>query len=122
MFEKEIWIAHRKKVETNDFGVEIEYFNRATQHYMNYQPVSAQRTFYDYGQQKEGVYRAYVNSNSMCNIKVGDRAYLIDGDIRDYELRDIATCDNEFCENANYVVDIVLPQNFKTRIDFKKIK
>ena len=53
-------------------------------------------------------------------INVGDRVYLSDGQLAESELEKIAMSDNEYCEKANYSVYVVLPQNYKTQIDFMK--
>ena len=120
-WEKEIWIAHRIKVEKDDYGNEIEYFDKPKRYFINYQPVSGYTSFLQYGANSVDVYRAFVDRQSFSGvIKKYDRAYLSDGDISEEELQELAQSDNEFCEKANYRVEIVLPQNVKTKIDFKK--
>lgn len=121
MWEKEIWIAKRYKVETNDFGVDIEYFEKPIKYRFNYQPVSGNTDIMEYGEKITNVYRTFVNKNEyLGKIRVGDRVYLEDGEILESELENIAENDNVHCEKANYIVKVVLPQNFKTRIDFIK--
>lgn len=121
MWEKEMWIAKRKKVETNDMGVEVEYFYPPIRYLINYQPVSDQMSFLEYGEHIVDVYRAFLTSMAyQGKIKVGDRAYLSDGQTSPSELKALVESDDEFCNKANYVVKIVLPQNFFTRVDFLK--
>lgn len=121
MWEKEIWIAKRLKIETNDFGVDIEYFDKPKKYMLNYQPVSGNTSYLEYGDKINDVYRVFVNRLQYQGvINVGDRAYLSDGQIAEKDLEELAINDNGFCEKSNYVVQVVLPQNIKTRIDFMK--
>lgn len=121
MWEKELWIARRKSIETNDMGVEIEKFYTPIRYRLNYQPVTDQVSMMEYGEHIIDVYRAFVMRNKYQSIlKVGDRIYLCDGEIGEDELKDLVESDDEFCNKANYVVKCVLPQNFLTRVDFIK--
>ena len=88
---------------------------------MNYQPVSGYTDYAVYGDKMRDTYRAFVNRLAYQNvINVGDRVYLSDGQLAESELEKIAMSDNEYCEKANYSVYVVLPQNYKTQIDFMK--
>ena len=121
MWEKEIWIAKRNKIETNEFGVDIEYFDKPIKYRFNYQPISGNTNLLEYGDKMNDVYRAFVDKNMyLGKIKVGDRVYLEDGEILASELQNLAKTDNQFCEKANYVVRVALPQNLKMRLDFIK--
>ena len=121
MWEKEIWIAKRKSIETNSDGWQIEIFDKPKKYYLNYQPVSGITSYLQYGEKITDVYRAFVDRAYYQGvINVGDRAYLNDGLISEDELRKLAESDNKYCDNANYVVKSVLPQNYKTKIDFIK--
>lgn len=123
MFEKEIWFAKRVKVKSNKNGVEMEYFEKPQKFYLNYQPVSGNTHLAEYGEEINNVYRIFVDRKMyQGKIKVGDRAYLSDGDISEQELENLALNDNERCLKANYRVEVVLPQNIKTRIDLIKIR
>ena len=119
-WEKEIWIAKREKVETNEFGVDVEYFSEPKKYRFNYQPVSGNTNLLEYGEKINDVFRAFINREYLSKIKVGDRVYLEDGEVLQSELEDMVENDNEFCQNANYVVKVVLPQNLKIRVDFIK--
>lgn len=122
MFEKDIWIAKRTNVETDENGNEIEYFAKPEFYRLNYQPVSGNTILKEYGEDINDIYRAFVDRLSFQGkINVGDRAYLSDGEVAEWDLESIAQNDNVYCSNANYKVIIVLPQNIKTRIDFQKI-
>lgn len=122
MFEKEIWIAKRTKVKTNKSGIEIEYFETPKKYYFNYQPVSGNTYFREYGDDINNVYRMFVDRKFyQGKIKVGDKVYLSDGDIAENELEDLALNDDQHCTKANYRVQVVLPQNIKTRIDLMKL-
>lgn len=121
MWEKEIWIAKRTKVETDDFGVDIEYFEKPKRYMLNYQPVSGNTNYLEYGEKTRNVYRAFVDRLAYQGvINIGDRVYLSDSEIIESELEKVALSDDEYCNNANYYVMVMLPQNFKTRIDFMK--
>lgn len=119
--DKEIWIAKRRKIVTNEYGQEIEYFDKPQRYYINYQPVSGYTSYLLYGDKVTSVYRAFVDRNMECVFNIGDKVYLNDGTMKANQLEKIAKSDNEFCEKANYVINIVLPQNFKIRVDFIKI-
>lgn len=121
MWEKELWIAKRVKVEKNFSGIDIEYFETPKRYAFNYQPLSGNTDMLEYGEKINDVYRTFVcRSQYQGLIRVGDRVYLSDGEVLEEELQSIALNDNENCEKANYVVKTVLPQNFKMRIDFIK--
>lgn len=121
MFEKEIWIAKRNKVETDEFGNDIEFFEKPIRYFFNYQPVSGNTVLLEYGERINDVYRTFVDKKQFLGkIKIGDRVYLEDGETLQNELEEKAENDNQFCEKANYVVKTVLPQNFKVKIDFIK--
>ena len=55
-------------------------------------------------------------------IKVGDRAYLSNGEITESDLEQLIQNEKDFGDNANYKIELVLPQNFKMQIDLIKIK
>ena len=75
MFEKEIWIAKRKKVTTNKNGVEKEFFEKPQKFYFNYQPVSGNTKLEEYGEDINNVYRMFVDrKNFQGKIRDGDRA------------------------------------------------
>ena len=121
MWEKEIWIAKRNKIETNEFGVDIEYFDKPIKYRFNYQPISGNTNLLEYGDKMNDVYRAFVDKNMyLGKIKVGDRVYLEDGETLQSDLEDLVDNDNKYCEKANYTVRAVLPQNLKIRVDFIK--
>lgn len=123
MWEKELWIAKRKDIKTNDMGVDIETFYPPIRYMINYQPISDNNSYQEYGEHIVDVYRAFVTTMLyQGKINVGDRAYISDGQTLPNELKVLVNSDNEYCNNANYVVKIVLPQNFFTRVDFLKRK
>lgn len=119
-WEKELWIARRKKIETNEFGVDVEYFEKPKKYRFNYQPVSGNTNLLEYGERINDVFRTFIDKNYLGKIRVGDRVYLEDGETLQIDLENLVENDNEFCEKANYSVKVVLPQNLKIRIDFIK--
>ena len=121
MWEKEIWIAKRVKVETNDYGVDIEYFEKPKKYRLNYQPISGTTAYQEYGEKTRNMYRTFVSRNLFQGvINIGDRVYLSDGTYAEKDLKELAESDDEYCNKANYYVISVLPQNFLTKIDFMK--
>ena len=67
-WEKEIWIAKREKVETNEFGVDVEYFSEPKKYRFNYQPVSGNTNLLEYGEKINDIYRAFINREYFKNI------------------------------------------------------
>ena len=123
MFEKKLYIAKRLKVEPNENGIDIEYFDKPELYYFNYQPVSGFLGLQQYGEDIGNVYRIFVDRRSyQGKIKVGDRAYLSDGEITESDLEKLIQNEESFGDNANYKVELALPQNFKMQIDLIKIK
>lgn len=119
-WEKELWIAKRIKIETNDFGVDVEEFEEPKKYRFNYQPVSGNTNLLEYGERINDVFRTFINREYLGKIKVGDRVYLEDGETLQSDLEDLVDSDNKYCEKANYTVRAVLPQNLKIRVDFIK--
>lgn len=121
MWEKELWLAKRKGLETDENGIQYETFEDPIKLNINYQPISGYTDYLEYGEKMHDVYRAYVNASQYEGLfEVGDRLYLIDGQIKQSELQKIALYDNKYRNRANYVVHSVLPQNYKIKIEFMK--
>lgn len=122
MWEKEIWIAKKINTIQDEYGVDISHFDKPIKYGINYQPLTGDTKFKEYGNDKSDYYRAFVDRNIYSGkIRVGYKCYLCDGEIEESELENMATNDDEYCNKANYEVVSVLPQNLKIRIDFKKI-
>ena len=123
MFEKKLYIAKRLKVESNENGIDVEYFEKPKLYNFNYQPVSEYLGLQQYGEEIGNVYRMFVDKALyQGKIKVGDRAYLSNGEITESELEQLIQNEKDFGDNANYKIELVLPQNFKMQIDLIKIK
>ena len=149
MFEKKLYIAKRLKVESNENGIDIEYFDKymlfllapvigglkpsstitlkkdskAKLYNFNYQPVSGYLGLQQYGEEIGNVYRMFIDKALyQGKIKVGDRAYLSNGEITESDLEQLIQNEKDFGDNANYKIELVLPQNFKMQIDLIKIK
>lgn len=121
MWEKEIWIAKRVKVETNDYGVDIEYFDKPIHYRFNYQPLSGTTDYQEYGEKTRNIFRTFVSRKLFQGvINEGDRVYLSDSQYAESELKALAESDDELCNKANYYVVSVLPQNFLIKVDFMK--
>ena len=123
MFDKEIYIAKRLRIETNYNGYDVEYFEKPKRYRMNYQPLEGVMTYSRSGENTNSTqYVAFVDRNVYQGIiRTGDKAYLSDESILEEDLKQLTLYDNEYCEQANYRVISVLPQNKKMKIVFKKI-
>lgn len=121
MWEKEIWIAKRISIETDEYGNDIERFDKPKRYFFNYQPISGNVRLVEYGEERNDVYRTFVDkAYYLGKIKTGDRVYLEDGETLACDLAKLVRNDDEFCKNANYVVKSALPQNLKLKLDFIK--
>ena len=121
MWEKEIWIAKRISIEQDEYGNDIERFDKPKKYMFNYQPISGSLKLQDYGENNDDMFRAYVDkAYYLGKIKRGDRVYLEDDETLVSDLVKLVRNDNEFCQNANYVVKSALPQNLKLKLDFVK--
>lgn len=121
MWNKELWHSKRNSVETNDYGAQVELFDNPNKYMINYQPVSGYTDFLEYGEKIHDMYRAYVDRNQYEGVfNVGDRVYLIDGQLSQEDLQKVALYDNKYRNRANYIVYAVMVQNFKIKIDFMK--
>lgn len=119
MFEKRLFIAKRIRVEEDDYGNPISFFEKPKEYFFNYQPVDGDLSYQQYGDNISNIYRAFIPITYIGKIKTGDRAYLIDGDFKDIE--SLALNDNENCTMANYTIISALPQRLRIKIDFEKI-
>ena len=120
-WQKEIWIAKRTKVESGYYGVDIAEFEKPKKYYFNYQPVSSSTTFQKEGTDINADYQMFIDKNIyQGQFHVGDVAYLSDGETLESELKNMAENDNIYCENSNYIITRVDPQNIKIRISFER--
>lgn len=118
LFQKECYIANKIATKVNKYGTDIITYSKPKRYFINYTGVSGYVDIQLYGNQIGNVIRAYVDISLLGKIKVGDVAYLIDGDCLD--IKELAQNDNQFCKNANYRVNSILVQNLKMKVDFKK--
>lgn len=119
MWEKPLYIAKRINIIEDDYGNPISYFEKPKEYFFNYQPIDGDLAFQQYGDKVSNIYRAFIPMAYLGKIKVGDKAYLIDGEIQD--IVSLVLNDNENCTMANYTIIAVLPQNLKIRVDFEKV-
>ena len=123
MWEKEIWIAKRKSAEINEYGVEIETFEKPIKYAMNYQPVSGYTDYAVYGDKMRDTYRAFVNRLEYQNvINVGDRVYLSDGQLAESELEKIDGVLKVNKTSFKYEVEIKDEKYFKNIFNYIKTK
>lgn len=116
------YLAQRKKVEINDRGKEIEYFEKPFSFYSRYMPLEEETSLKDYGIDIYKILRVYLNINEWYGkIKENDRAYLINSTTSENDIVEMVKNSNEFCTNANYRVKTVAVQNFKLKVEFEKI-
>lgn len=119
MWEKKLYIAKRIRVEEDDYGNQISYFDKPKKYWFNYQPLDGDLDYQQYGDRISNYFRAFIDMCYLGEIKTGDKAYLIDGEIQDVD--SLVLKDDENCTLANYTIKVVLPQNLKIKIDFEKV-
>lgn len=118
------YIANREneKVETDDYGNELEVFKKPFAFNELYMPVTDSYSLKVYGENIIRILRMYVNVNEWYGrINVGDRAYLMDSEHSYCNLGNLIYEDNKYCNKANYKVVSVEIQNLKMKIEFEKI-
>lgn len=115
---KPLYIAKRLKVEENDYGMEIETFDKPKAYQFLYMPTSGKVEYQVYGERISRMFTCFVPYDIyLGTFHEGDRAYLIDESLQDVS---IAKTDNN-CKNANYRIISVLPQNRVIKLTFEKI-
>lgn len=117
------YIANKIGIEEDENnGNEIEIFDKPFLFKELYMPLSDDLDLENYGNDVNRILRMFVNVNEWYGrIHVGDRAYLIDEKTCECDIDKMAESDNKYCNNANYKVDVVAVQNFKLKVQFKKI-
>lgn len=123
LFKRKIgFIANKKGVEEQFNGNEVEIFEEPFMFEEMYMPLSDDMDLKNFGNDVNRILRMFVNKNEWYGkIHTGDRAYLIDESNCECDIENMVRKDNQYCNNANYKVDVVAIQNFKMKIQFKKI-
>lgn len=112
-WKKQLYIANRLSVETNDYGNDVCTYDIPKPYMFNYQPASGQMEIEIYGERVTKMYKAVVPYNLYADkFKEGDVAYL---------LGETPTGEHQNGENANYVITSVMPQNKVIVLYFEKI-
>lgn len=122
---KLLYIAKKLGVEKDDYGNEIPYYELPIQeHCFSYMPTAGQVDYQIYGSQISNMFTSYLPMCYLGKINSGDVAYMIDGEIQNIrELKEQDEINNDIhCQNANYRVRTVQPQNVRVKIVFEKIK
>lgn len=112
-WKKQLYIATRVGVNTDDYGNDIATYNKPEPYMFNYQPATGQLEIALYGEKVTSMYKAVIPYNIYADkFKEGDVAYLSG-----------ATPNGEFenGDNANYVITSVMPQNKAIILYFEKI-
>ena len=119
-----LYIAKKIGVESDDYGNETPYFDieNVEQHYFSYMPVSGQIDYQIYGANIDNMYSSYLPISYLGKIRVGDVAYMIDGETQDIDELVEKDDNDKYCTNANYRVKLVQKQNVRVKILFEKIK
>ena len=121
-WETEIYVASFLDSSINDYGQEIQIFDKPKLFMINHQPVSSFLSYNQYGSDINSVRRAYPDLDYVGGkIKPKDRVYLIDGENYGINLDELVSSDNEYCNKANYEVISCMPSKLRMQIDFKKI-
>ena len=87
-------------------------------------PTSGQVDYQIYGTLINNMFTSYLPMSYLGQIRSGDVAYMIDGEIQNItELKELDEFNKDiYCTNANYRVRTVQPQNVRVKIIFEKIK
>lgn len=120
--DKKLYIAKKIGTQTNDYGNETAYFDKIKEYHFSYMPTSGQVDYQIYGALINNMYTSYLPLNYLGVIKSGDMAYLIDGETQNIDELVALDYNDIYCQNANYRVKIVLPQNLRVKVIFEKIK
>lgn len=117
------YIANRISTETKKNGREIGIFSKPFSFNELYMPLSDSENLEIYGDNVNRTLRMFVSKSLWYGkIRVGDRAYLIDEATSKEDIIKMVKNSNNYCSNANYKVTVVAVQNFKLKIEFRKIE
>ena len=119
--DKRLFIAKRIKVERDEYGNEISYYETPKEYNFSYMHTSGQVDYQIYGELIKNMFTSILPMSFLGIIKTGDKAYLIDGEIQDIDNLVYNDLNNEFCTHANYIVKLVQPQNIRLKVIFEKI-
>lgn len=112
-WKKQLYIATRISVETDDYGNDVCTYNKPESYMFNYQPANGQMEIELYGEKVTNMYKAVIPYSLYADkFKEGDVAYL---------LGVTPTREHENGDNANYVIKGVMPQNKVIILYFEKI-
>ena len=122
--DKKLYVVSKIDVEIDKHGNEIPYYDikNIKEYHFSYMPVSGQVDYQIYGTLINNMYSSYLPMAMLGKIKIGDVAYLVDGEVQDIDALVKKDKENKYCPNANYRVKLVQPQNIKVKILFEKIK
>lgn len=112
-WKKQLHIATRIKVETDDYGNDVSTYDTPKPYMFNYQPANGGVDIQIYGERITKMYKAVIPYGSYADkFKEGDVAYL-EGVKPEGEAQN--------GDNANYVITSVMPQNKVIILYFEKI-
>lgn len=115
-WNKKIYIGKLIKVEADDYGNDIKYYDKPKAYFFNIEPSKGATDVAIYGEKISKVYKAIIPfSRYKGKFHEGDIAYL-DGATPEGE------SEEEYGKNGNFVIDSVRPQNLVIAIYFKKIE
>lgn len=123
--QNKLFIASKTGIETDEnTGYEKSVHSVPKEYYFSYMPASSQIDYQIYGTIIENIYVAYIDRKVYEGVfKVGDKAYLINGECSQGDI--VANAKNDmqdkYCSNANYRIRSVLPQNMRIKLTFEKI-
>lgn len=121
MWEKPLYIAKRNGKVEDKYGKEQPTFDKPKKYSFNYQPTYSNVDYSIYGTLINQMFVAFIDYNYAGKIQEGDLAYLLDNQTRDVDELANKDSDDEFCNNANYRIKTMLPQNLKIKVTFEKI-
>lgn len=112
-WKKQLYIATRIKVETDDYGNDVSTFDTPKSYMFNYQPANGGMDIQLYGERTVKMYKAVIPYNLYAGkFNEGDVAYLEGVN---------PTGETQNGDNANYTVVGTMPQNKVIILYFEKI-
>lgn len=116
------YIANKKETIIKDNGRETVLFETPKEFYELYMPLQDDESLENYGTDVDNYLRMFVDYRKWYGkIHQGDRAYLIDEETTEIDVKTLVTNATEKCTNANYQVKSVVVQNLKLKVEFEKI-
>lgn len=120
--DKRLFIARQIRVEVDDYGMEKSIYQSPQEYRFSYMPISSQTDYQIYGTLINNMYASILPKAFLGKIKVGDKAYMVDGETQNIDELVAKDLNDNQRLSANYKVKVVQDQNVRVKIIFEKIK